>query len=315
MGDPYGPILTGIGMLQGGQLTPAGKAAYTADVLALLAGGNKNGMGNPACSPGFQAFTKLVPLPPIPGPNIPNVTTLSIEPLFWWGPDPIAAAMAALLVDKTKTPIWNAIFPDGILATTANALDLAGNTPLFPIFDFTVAFPSLKIPPFPLALPDLAVNLSLTPPQLLIKLAGLGIELKLPSLPSLPSLALPDFGFPPDLALKVAITIPQLVLGLIALPFKLLFKLLLPPDIGLVLKMISLDISVVFNLALDLLIQLLVDLDLLLITPKLLIASLLIYVKDVVAMVCVVLAGEFVGSGGAITKLIGGITGLIPLSS
>jgi hypothetical protein len=172
-------------------------------------------------------------------------------------------------------------------------------------------FPNLKIPPFPLALPDLALNVNLLPPKLLIKLAGLGISLQLPSLPSIPMLALPDFGIPPELAIKAAINIPNLVLGLIALPFKLILKLLLPPDISLVLKMISLDISAVFNLALDLLIQLLVDLDLLLITPKLLIASLLIYLKDVVAMVCTDLAGMIVGSGGAITKLIGGITGLI----
>lgn len=315
MGDPYGPILTGIGMLQDGKLSDAGKQAYVGDVLALLTGGNDKGMGNPLCSPGLQAFTKLVPLPPIPGPNIVNVTTLQAEPLFWFKPDPVAALMSTLLVDKTKTPIWNAIFPDGILTTTAEALDLTGNTPLFPIFDFTVAFPSLKIPPFPLALPDLAVNVNLTPPQLLLKLASLGIELKLPSLPSIPTLSLPNFGFPPDLALKAAVTIPQLVLGLIALPFKLIIKLLLPPDINLVLKMISLDISAVFNIALDLLIQLLVDLDLLLVAPKLLIASLLIYLKDIVAMVCVDLAGQLVGSGGAITKLIGGVTGLIPLSS
>jgi hypothetical protein len=150
-----------------------------------------------------------------------------------------------------------------------------------------------------LALPDLAANLGLLPPKLLIKLAGLGIQLKLPSLPPFPSLSLPDFGFPPDLALKAAITIPQLVLGLIELPIKLIIKLLLPPDIGLVLKLISFDIGAVFNLALDLLIQLLVDLGLLLILPKLLIASLLIYLKDIVAMVCTDLVGMLVGAKGA----------------
>jgi len=314
-GSPYGPILTGIGMLDSGKLTPAGRAGYVADVLALLTGGNENGKGNPLCSAGFQAFTALVPLPPIPGPPIINVTTLQAEPLFWFKPDPVAALMADLLVDKVKTPIWNTLFPDGILATTATALDLNGNTPLFPIFDFTCAF-DLKVPPFPLSLPDLALKLPKysTPiglPKLLIDLASLGIQLKLPSLPPFPSLSLPDFGFPPDLALKAAITIPQLVIGLIELPIKLIIKLLLPPDIGLVLKLISFDIGAVFNLALDLLIQLLVDLGLLLILPKLLIASLLIYLKDVVAMVCTDLVGMLVGANGSLTSLVGGATGLI----
>lgn len=310
MGDPYGPILTGIGMLDGGQLTPAGKAGYVADVLGLIAGGNENGKCK-LCSPGCQAFASLIGgLPPIPGPPIPNVTTLKVEPLFWFGPDPIAALMATLLVDKTKTPIWSAIFPDGILATTANALDLAGNTPLFPIFDVTLLAPDLK--GFPIALPDLAVGLNLLPPKLLIKLAGLGIQLKLPSLPPIPSLSLPSFGFPPDLALKAALAIPQLVLGLLELPIKLIIKLLLPPDVGLVIKLIQPPfIDAVFNIALDLLIQLLIDVGLLLIVPKLLIASLLIYLKDIVAMVCTDLVGMLVGSGGVLTKTVGTATGLI----
>jgi hypothetical protein len=309
MGDPYGPILTGIGMLDSGKLTPAGKAGYVADVLGLLAMGNANGQC-PGCSPGTQLFASLIGgLPPVPGPNIVNVTTLSVEPLFWWKPDPVAALMSKLLIDDTKTPIWNTLFPEGILTTTAQALDLPGNTPLFPFFDASLLLPSLNV--FPIPLPDLAVKLNLLPPQLLIKLAGLGIQLKLPSLPSIPTLSLPDFGFPPSLALKAALAIPQLVLGLIALPFKLIIQLLLPPSISLVIKLLTLDISAVFNIALNLLIELLVSLDLLLITPKLLIASLLIYLKDIVSMVCVDLVGQLVGSGGALTKIIGTGTGLI----
>jgi len=309
MGDPYGPILTGIGMLDSGKLTPAGKAGYVADVLGLIAKGNAKGACS-GCSAGTQLFAGLIGgLPPVPGPPIVNVTTLAVEPLFWWDPDPVAALMATLLVDDTKTPIWNAIFPDGILATTATGLDLIGNTPLFPLFDVSLLVPTLNI--FPVPLPELAVKLNLLPPQLLIKLAGLGIQLKLPSLPSIPVLTLPSFGLPPDLALKAALAIPQLVIGLIELPFKLIIKLLLPPDISLVIKLLTLDISAVFNLALSLLIELLVSLDLLLITPKLLIASLLIYLKDIVAMVCVDLVGQLVGSGGALTKIIGTGTGLI----
>src|SRR5579863_9981431 len=242
--DPYGPILTGIGYLDKGKLTPAARAAYVADVLALLAGGNANGKAK-LCSPGTQLFANLITgLPPIPGPDIFNVTTLAVEPLFWFNPDPVATLVATQLVDPVKCPIWNTIFPDGILDTTAVALDLNGNTPLFPFFD--ASLPALNVKGFPLSLPDLGLALGLPLlPKLLIKLATLNIALALPMLPMIPTLTLPSFGIPPDLALKAAIALPNLIIGLIELPFKLLIKLLLPPDLSLVLKLITLDISAV----------------------------------------------------------------------
>jgi hypothetical protein len=299
----YGPILTGVGLLKDGKLTTAAKASYVAEVLGLLATGNDKGMGG---TPQTQIFNHLVPLPPISGPVIPNVTTLESEPLFWFKPDPIAALMATQLIDPKKTPIWNAIFPDLIYEKTAIALDLPGNTPLFPIFDVSAAF-GVDLP-LPFALPDLAAKLNILPlPKLLLKLADLNIAVSIPTIP-LPPL-------PPKLP-AINLSIPPLILldfciGLIKLPFTLLLKLLLPPDLGLILKLIALDFSAVLKLALDIVIQLLVDLGLLLIVPKLLVASILIYVKDVVAMVCTDIVGSIVGAGGSFTKLVATGTGLI----
>lgn len=302
MTSPYGPILTGVGLLEGGKLTDAGRAGYVDEVTTLLATGNANGKGG---SPSTKIFNSLVPLPPIPGPTIFNVTTLESEQLFWFKPDPIAALMASTLKDPTASPIWNAVFPDLLYGKTAVALDAAGSTPLFPLFDVSLILPSLKV--FPIPLPELAVKLNLTPPQLLLKLAGLSIQLQLPSLPlpplppSLPSISLP---IPP-------LILVDLMIGLIKLPFDLLLKLVLPPDIGLILKLLSLDFSAILKLALDIVVQLLIDLNLLLIVPKVFIASLLIYLKNVVAMVATDIVGLLVGSGGALTKLVATGTGLI----
>jgi hypothetical protein len=302
MTSPYGPILTGVGLLQNGQLTSVARASYVEEVVALLATGNANGKGG---SPSTQIFSSLLPLPPTPGPNIANLTTLSVEPLFWFGPDPIAALIASTLRDPKTSPIWNAVFPDLLYGKTAVALDANGSTPLFPLFDASLLLPSLDV--FPIPLPDLAVKLSLLPPSLLIKLADLGIQLQLPSIPLPP--------IPPQLP-DIALPIPPLILldlmiGLIKLPFDLLLKLLLPPDIGLVIKLLALDLSAIFDLAFGIVFQLLVDLNLLLIVPKVFVASLLIYLKNVVAMVAVDIVGMLVGAGGALTKLVAAGTGLI----
>jgi hypothetical protein len=305
--SPYGPTLTGIGLLQGSKLTDAARAAYVAEVVGLLATGNANGKGG---LPATKVFSSLVPLPPVPGPTIANLTTLQQEPLFWFGPDPAAAAMATILADPTRSPTWNAIFPDGALTLTAQALDVNGATPLFPIFDASIAFPNVK--GFPLALPDLAVQANVLPlPKLLAKLADLGIQLSIPSPPPLPVLQLPTLSAQfPQLGLQAAVALPTFTLGLLAIPLQVITALLLPPNLGLVLDLVQLKLDAVFNLAFKALVALLQPL--VPIIPKLLVASCLIWLKDVVAMLCVDLVGMLVGSGGTLTKLVGTATGLIP---
>lgn len=304
MSNPYSPILTGVGLLEGGKLTKAAKDRYVVEVCALLATGNADGKGG---SPSTKIFNSIAPLPPLAGPIITNVTTLKSEPAFWFLPDPFAALLTTQLTDPTNNPTWHAIFPDLIYEKTAVAMDIAGSTPLFPIFDVTCAFPDIT--GFPILLPDLAIKAGIMPPpKLLLKLADLGIQLQLPSLPVPP--------LPPQLpkeALKLPIpplVLLDLVIGLIKLPFDLVAKLVAPPDIGLVLNIPELPVNVL-KLAFDIVIDLLVKLGLLIIVPKLFIASLLIYIKNCVAMVCTDIVGMLVGAGGALTKQVAGLTGLV----
>ena len=301
MGNPYGKILTGAGLIQGSSLTKAAKDKYVDEVCALLLTGNADGKGG---SPSTKIFNSLVPLPPIPGPSIPNVTTLSVEPLFWFGSDPAAALIASQLKDPKNCPFWHKIFPDLLYEKTAVAMDIAGGTPLFPILDYSAVF-DIDLP-FPISIPDLAVKLSIMPPpKLLIKLAAIPL-IPLPPLPPIPPI-------PPSLP-SIDLPIPPLILidlliGLIKLPFDLVLKLMVP-SLDIVLDLPGLP-KLVLNLALDIVIKLLIDLGLLLIVPKVFIASLLIYLKDVVAMVCTDVVGLIVGAGGTLTKTIAGLTGLV----
>ena len=82
----------------------------------------------------------------------------------------------------------------------------------------------------------------------------------------------------------------------------------MPPKLDLVLDLPGLP-KVVLKLAMDLLINILAPF--LQILPKVMIASLLIWIKDVVSMVCVDIVGMLVGAGGAMTKTIATLTGLI----
>lgn len=308
MTNPYGKILTGVGLLEGGKLSKAGRDAYIDEVVGLLVTGNENGKGGIFST---KIFNTLVPLPPIPGPAIPNVTTLETEPVFWFKPDPLAAILAEQLKNPTPGSFWHIIFPDILYSSTAAALDANGSTPLFPIFDVTCAFPDLK--GFPILLPELAIKSNLMPlPRLMAKLADLGIELKVPvpPIPPIPpSLPFPDFSLPgipfpglPSLAL------PDLLLGLIKLPFDLIIKLVAPPNLSLVLDLPGLPKNI-FGLAFDIFLKLIEPL--LLIVPKVFLASLLIYLKNIVAMVCVDVVGMLVGAGGAMTKQVASLTGLI----
>lgn len=308
MGNPYGKILTGVGLIDGGKLTEAARTTYVNEVIGLLTTGNADGKGG---MPTTKIFSSLLPLPPIAGPTIFNVTTLQPEPLFWFGPDPLAAMMATLLTDKQKTPIWNAIFPDLLYAKTAAALDANGSTPLFPLFDVSIAFPDLE--GFPIAIPDLAVQANIMPPpKLLIKLADLGLSLSPPSLP-IPPIPPP---FPPFMPIMPELSLPglpslalqDLMIGLIKMPFDLLVKLAIP-DVGLILDLLSLKLDGIFNLAFDIVLKLLEPL--VQIVPKILIASILIYLKNVVAMVATDIIGLIIGANGVATKLVAGATGLV----
>lgn len=304
MPSPYDPILTHVGLLtptpKGTKLTKEAANRYVSEVIALLASGNADGKGG---SPTTKIFNAIVPLPPISGPDFPNPVTLGIEKLFWFDPDPFATGISTLLLSRDLTPVWHYIFIDFLYEKLAIALDLNGSTPFFPLFDISVAFPNIDLP-FPWTLPDLALKLNISLPDLQLKLLDLGISLNIPSIsiPSLPTIDLNlNFGF--DLML------PKLLLGLFELPFKLLLNLITPPNLDLVLNLPGLP-GIVINLAINLLLELLISLDLLIILPKILIASLLIWLKNIVAMVCVDIVGLLIGTGN-IAKGVATLTGLI----
>lgn len=300
MASLYGPILTGIGLIQDGKLTKAAKDRFLLETLGLLISGNDQGAGG---TPSTKIFSSLFPLPPVAGPLITNVTTLSTENAFWFKPDPFAALLSTQLNDPKNNPIWHTIFEDILLEQTALALDINGSTPLAPaIFDASFLAPDISFPPNP---PDLALALNIQLPQLAAKLIDLGISLQMPTIPSPPDIKFPDINLPvPPLVLF------DLCIGMIKMPFDLLLKLVLPPAIDIVLDLPGLP-KKVFDLAFDIILQLLIDLGLLIIVPKLFIASLLIWLKDIVAMICVDIVGLIVGASGGMTKSVATLTGLV----
>lgn len=296
---PYDHILTGIGLIEGGKISDAGKKAFIEDVILLLTLGNRDGKT-------LVPIASLFPLPPVGGPPFSNLNIINpeLEPLFWFGPDPLAALQATTLLDENSTPFWHKIFIDILYTQTALALDLPGNTPLFPIFDVSAPF-GIDLP-IPFTLPDLAVKANIQPlPKLMIKLADLGIKV------SVPSISIPSLNIPQPIELPPFPKLPELLLGLFELPFKLLISLLIPPKIDLAFDLPNLP-KTIFGLAFDLLFELLKGLGLLEIPllPKAFIASLLVYMKNVISMVCVDIIGNLVGVG-SIALGVGIVLGLV----
>jgi len=305
---PYDNSLWGIGLLDApkGKISQAGKDAFVNDVIKLLTVGNANGST-------LTPIASIVPLPPpgVPGTNgndlmAPTLLPPFTEPVFWFGPDPTAQLQKPVLLDASQSPMWHSIWVDTLYQGAADLLDLPGNTPLIPIFDVSAAF-GFDLP-IPFALPDLALKLNLTPPQLLVKLASLKIKLSLPaiSLPNLPTIALPQLPPLPQL--------PNLVIGLLTLPFNLMLKLLVPPKVSLAFDLPNLP-TVVFKLAFELLLELFLSFNIPLppfpLLPKAFIASLLVWMKNVIAMTVVNIVTNLVGTG-TIAQGVGTLLGLLP---
>lgn len=292
----YDPILTTIGLLDGGKLTKKAGDKYFQEVTALLIRGNADGKGMP------DVLTALFPIPPTdPTPPILNVTTLKPEKVFWFDPDPFAALQANHIKDRKNAEVLHAIFLDLLFEKTAIAMDLNGATPFAPILDYSSIFIDFPFPPkfpddFLPKLPELGIKLpDLTIPVLMAKL---GIKFPPPIPPF--TIPFPPPGIPPKLP-PIDLPIPPLILldfciKMLELPFLTLKKIVLPPKIDLALDIPSLP-AVVFKIAFDIMLGIMVDLDLLLITPKLLISCLLVYLKNVVGMVVADIIGLLVGAG------------------
>lgn len=325
MAGPYDKILTSVGLLEGGKISQSSRDAFIDDVIGLLITGNANGKGG---GPRVKIFNTLFPLPPSPGPSIFD-SSGNVESLFWFEPDPSVPLSKEILLNKDS--IWQKIFVDFLYEKTARVLDIPGATPILPVFDITAGVPGkIEIKPgtslsdiITLAIPTpdkLIELLAPTPPDpigLLAKLADLGLKPAVPTppIPPLPTSLLSDIAAQvPGLSVNdlPPITLQKLIMGLIKLPVTILgdvFGQIMNPQIASKipnLPMIIMDLIMTGVLGLLSSLGLTSGNTL----PKLLIASLLVYVKNVIGMVCVDLIGLVLGAGGVLTKSIAGLTGL-----
>lgn len=286
----YDPVLTGIGLLDtSGNITKSAERAFIDEIILLLTLGNIGGKT-------LVPLSKLVPVPSFAGPKILG------QDFFWFNPDPVSGLLAATLLDAEKTPFFHEIFINGLYKSTVSLLNLGGQTPLFPVFDISLPFGTdLKIP---FTIPELAVALSLPPIQVPAKLVAAGIKVSIPSIPipQIPNIAPVGFDFtksPPtsiSLPMPPVFTIPSLITGLIEIPFKVLTATLVPPSLSLVTNLPGLPATIA-DIAFKLLFQLLSELGLTLILPKTLIATIIVYMKNIVAILCVLIISQLVGVG------------------
>lgn len=310
-----------------GKLTQAARNKFVQDCLAIVTGGNEDGAG--------IKYTGFLPLPifPIPGPKIilDPIGHPDGENLLWFKPEPLALLTAPILVDPEKE--FQKIIVDGLYAPLVKMLNLAGDHPLFPIFDPTCAidlskFPNLQLPDIPGILVDLTVQFAAmgipkTLPDAKIKLAkDFGISdliiadfVKLlvppvppkPPLPPIPSIPIPAIPLPKAGGLSVP-NFPDLALGIFNIPqalFPNLIGLITAPDIdppALLLKIIKLIVEI--------LLKLLQTLGLLAGLPKLLLAMLMVIVKNLAVMLLCVVVGKVLGTG-SIVKIVATIGGVV----
>lgn len=303
----FGP--EAIGLLDGNdELTPAAREAFVAQVILLLVGGNKDGKG-----PKLSSIVGI-PLPPIPGPKFPDTDRLLsgqtdlLGDLFWFDPSPLATVMIPNLLDPEKD--YQKIIVNNLYTPLVKLLNSEGATPLTLIFDPTGFLDiNLKVPDIPDFLAELQIQ---TPPLVLIDKFDLKPDIKglaglLPSLkagvsfPSLPPIPIPEYDF---------IIFADLLLGILKIPIDIIPKLAIPD-----LEMLKPDFPLslftkVLELVLDILLKLLEELGLLLILPKLLIATLVIIMQQMVAMLVVLILAKSIGSG-EVTKLAATLFGLI----
>lgn len=307
--SPYDPVLTGIGVLTNGNISKDAEKAFVDDVILLLALGNPSGKT-------LKPIADLFPYPPIPGPKILN------QDFFWFGPDPVSAIQASIFLDESQ--LFNQIFIQTLYKSTATLFDQGGNTPFFPIFDVSAPF-GIELP-IPFTLPDLATKAHLNPLTLPAKLVSMGLKLSLPTIPvpKIPNIVPTAFTFPnatptslglPHVTIGVpappVFTLPSFVTGLVKLPVDLLTSLLLPPKLELVTDLPNLP-KLVGDVAINLLFTFLQSVGLVSpnALPKTLIAALLVYMKNVIAIVCVVIVSQLVGTG-SLALGIGELLGLV----
>jgi hypothetical protein len=321
------PILgpQGAGVLgSDGKLTPTARAKFVTDIVSVVANGNQDGTG--------IKYTGFLPLPIFPSAG-PKVILDPLRPdgenLFWFKAEPLALATLPILSDPNKE--FQKLIVTGLYEPLVQMLNLNGDHPLFPVFDPTCVidlgkFPNIQLGDIPSILAKLAIQFAAmavpsTLPAAKIKLAvDFGISdlhiadtLKLlvppvppkPPLPPIPSIPIPLVPVP-----KAGIAtpnFPDLALGVFKIPtalFPQLITLVISPSIdppALLLKIIGLIVDAILTL--------LQALGLLTGLPKLLLATMMVIVKDLAVMLLCVVIGRVLGTG-ALVKIIATLGGL-----
>lgn len=231
------PILTTVGLLQGGEISDASRGSFVDDVNTLLLNGSGGfllgGLPDPAVFKG-DGFLH---------------TSFAVQPLQ----------------KHIETfPVWHQVFIDTMFRDVANALDVDGSTPLSPVLDYTLPFAAFGFPLKDLTLPQFAAGMAIPDPtfqtqfefffdvdpndltpQLLLDIAA---SIPLPSVPIPPIPPIPPL--PADFAANIPnVGIPQLPMPNLQLPPipPFAFNITLPlPAIGFLFCAVVKALPVIF---------------------------------------------------------------------
>ncbi len=303
--DPcLGP--TGVGVLgEDGKLTQVARDSFTAQVIALLTSGNKDGLGT-------KVSTLIgVPFPPYPGPQLFDPDKLLTDPtnakspLFWFEGSPFASLMFDTMRDPQED--YQKLIVDTLYGSLMKALSLNGNAIAPPILDYSGFLPpeitvDWKIPE---DLLKIAVALTTPTPPPVVSLEAPGMPnvgsipdfltalLNLPTPPAPPGLPVPpvpafDFVIFDDL-FKMLIELPATVLPQL-IPKLDPLTLLKPPELA---DLFNLVMEPYFGPNIDIL----KALGLLQIHPKLLSATFVVMIQNaVIALLCLAVS-QVIGTG------------------
>jgi hypothetical protein len=315
----------GAGLLDNsGKLTAPARDRFISEVLLLQMSGNADGLGVSKFNPLLR-----VPIPPVPGPNVPSLNILGpkSQPLFWFSPDPFAVLSQPILADKNG--IYQKIWLDGVYEPLVAALNMDGKTSLGPVIDPTIAidmsmdkFRNLSLGDLPNMMAEIFVQVALanvqaTAPAAKIKLFtdfGIG-DPKIPDLISLltapPIPALPSFTLPkvPELpnpsGMNVNFTFPNVVLELMKAPMTVLPKLL--TQISINIDPLGL-LKVIFQLLVAILELAYAALQISA-APTLLMSTLVIIIKNLAGILLCDAIGCLLGTG-LMVKIVANLVGL-----
>ena len=299
-----GKILTHVGLLDDNDvITTNGRKTFIDRVLLLLATGNVDGKSLP--------LTKVLPItmPQVPGPTVPAPRLLDPfkqEPLFWFEPEDPASILLSTPYLNDPESLWNKVFIDGLYAAMAKMLNLNGSY-VPPLFDPTIYLPNESFD-IPIDFPNLGIKIpQILLPDVLIKIAhDLGIpDIPIPEIPKLPpAFEIPTIPLPP---------IPPMINAQFAFPdFFIDFGLKIP---GLIVPELPTDglpelFLKFFNILLDIFLNLMIKFNLIIVSPKLLVATMLLMLHNAAVMIVCDILGLFIGAGGIVKGIaqLGGLT-------